>query len=180
MRRGYEDRNAEDDMKAYDEDLAIENGALMRHVMGNWMLRNIAINGKSIEGNEVMGSATGGGVRGGVRGTQLNVFDIHTGELLTVFVGDEPGRHVGENEGHVAQISCLCSMATSLQRGMDMVIHVGHREQEGTVPKATKPRGVCVAVDDEKIMSGAADQKINIWDRVDGTLLRTLGGTRSL
>ena len=172
--------NAEDDMKAYDEDLAIENGALMRHVMGNRMLRNIAINGKSIEGNEVMGSATGGvELVAASEGRNLNVFDIHTGELLTVFVGDEPGRHVGENEGHVAQISCLCFYGDFIYSGgMDMVIHVWDIVNKKRIMclQGHEATVVCVAVDDEKIMSGAADQKINIWDRVDGTLLRTLGG----
>ena len=76
--------NARDDIKAFDEDLAIENGAPrnMSWEIGIW---NIAINGKNVEGNEITEQQRG-----------LVCSRIHetskvryTSEPMQVFSGDE-------------------------------------------------------------------------------------------
>ena len=79
-------RNWHDDIAILQEERDVEEGGLMRHVMENRTLRCIALNPANAAGNEVTGTATGGvELVVGSEGTNINVFNIHDGELKTVF-----------------------------------------------------------------------------------------------
>lgn len=172
--------NSHEEIRVFDEELDVEEGPLMRSVMEKRVLRNVALNPSNTAGNEVTGTASGG-VEFVVasEGRTINVFDIHTGTLVTVFDGDNASRHVGETEGHTATITCLCFFEHLVYSGgMDAIIHVWNIETKKRV-RALKGHEATVntiAVDAYKVMSGSADTKVHIWDKATGNLLRVLHG----
>ena len=173
-------RNWHDDIAILQEERDVEEGGLMRHVMENRTLRCIALNPANAAGNEVTGTATGGvELVVGSEGTNINVFNIHDGELKTVFTGDEPGRHVGAPEGHISIITCLYFYSTRVYSGsMDTTIMVWDVEAQQRVLtlEGHEATVCCIAVASYQIVSGAADNKIHIWDLSSGALLRLLHG----
>ena len=172
--------NWHDDIKEIDEERSVEEGGLMRHVMEKRTLRCIALNPANAAGNEVTGTATGGvELVVGSEGTNINVFDIHDGELVLCFMGDEPGRHIGAPEGHTSIITCLYFYKERVYSGsMDTSLMVWDVEtaERVMVLEGHESTVCCIAVDPFKIVSGAADTKIHIWDYATGALLRLLHG----
>ena len=172
--------NKEDDLAALEQELEVEQGPLMQQVMKARILRCIGLNPSNTAGNEVTGTATGGiEYLVGVETNNVNVYDIHTGDLKLVFSGDEEGRHVGEPNGHTSVITCVLFHDAKIYTGsMDTTIMCWdiETEERDFVAKGHEATVMCVYVDTYKMISGAADTKIIIWDKFNGQMIKLVHG----
>jgi WD40 repeat protein len=171
--------NLEDDLEAADDNLKLEEGALMTRSRHDKPFRCIAFCAANAAGNEVTGTATGGVEHFlSAEGNNVHVIDHHNGGLVTVLVGDNKNR-VGEKTGHVGVVTCLVHDGSQIFSGSvdetviswDAVTHkklLLFRGHEGSI--------VSLAVDGPHLASGSADTTIRIWDKFKGTQLRVVFG----
>ena len=173
-------KNLEDDLAEMDKDLAIEQGPLMQKVMQQRILRCISLNPSNTAGNEVTGTATGGIEFVAAAETKnINIYDIHSGELKLVFSGDEVGRHVGEPEGHTGVITAMIFHDARIYTGsMDTTVMCWDIETEERlfVCQGHEATVTCINVDAYKLITGAADTKIIIWDKDTGEMIKLVHG----
>jgi WD40 repeat protein/tetratricopeptide (TPR) repeat protein len=172
--------NLEDDLRMLDQDLAVEQGPLMKQVVKRKILRGIGLNPSNTAGNEVTGTATGGiEFVVGVDTNNVNLYDIHTGVLKLVFSGDEENRHVGEPLGHTSVITSVLFHDAKIYTGsMDTTvmcwdIESEQREWTGHGHESTV---TCLYVDMYKLITGAADTKIIIWNKSTGQMIKLVHG----
>jgi len=94
-------KNLLDEIGEAEDDLKLEGGDLMSAIRNTRPFRYIAFNPANAAGNEVTGTATGG-VESFVAAERnsVHLFDIHSGELMHIWVGDDSSV-VGEKKGHV-------------------------------------------------------------------------------
>jgi len=100
-------RNLENTIEETEQDLSLEGGTLMKATRNSRPFRCIAFNPANVAGNEVTGTASGG-VENFVAGESNNIhlIDIHSGELIHIFVGDD-STVMGEKKGHVVNRNCI-------------------------------------------------------------------------
>ncbi|CAM9423819.1 unnamed protein product, partial [Discosporangium mesarthrocarpum] len=167
-----------DELEQLIQDIRIEGGDLMRSVIAKSRLKLIGLNPANTAGNEVDGTATGGMEKVvAAEGRQIMVYDIHDGKLEHVFSGDEPGRHTGEMMGHCGPITALFFYKYTVYSGsMDCTVWNLEDSKRLLVLRGHEATVCAVAADATKIVSGAADKIILIWDPHDGHILRTLHG----
>jgi tetratricopeptide (TPR) repeat protein len=124
--------NLQDDLRELDKDLAVEQGALMKQVVKQKIIRCIGLNPSNTAGNEVTGTATGGiEFVCGIDTNNVNLYDIHSGTLKLVFAGDEENRHVGEPLGHTSVITSVLFHDAKIYTGsMDTTIMCWDIERE--------------------------------------------------
>lgn len=172
-------KNLEDKLTDADQQLDIENGALMTHIRHDKPFRCVAFPEANAAGNEVTGTATGGTENFiCAEGHNIHIIDYHSGELLHVFQGDDR-RRIGEKQGHTAVVTCLLhdgdiifsggadENVMSWNMGTRKRIHVmsGH---EGSI--------VSLASDGKFLVSGSADTTMRLWNKHTGVLLRVIYG----
>lgn len=171
--------NCEQLVEIQDQELEIEHGRLMSSVMKKKTLRCVALNTKNTAGNEVMMCKliptcliclwqVSGEVTGGVEllcaseANSINVFDIHTGELVMIFSGDEEGRHLGAPEGHTSIIQSLHFFEDCIYSGgLDSMIfvwsvHIPFHHQESRLTCVSR---LCVTIGIHRPGNASIDSK---------------------
>ncbi len=81
--------NTENNIQEMDQQLVLENGALMKHSSLDKPFRCIGLCQSNVAGNEVTGTATGGYEEfAAAEGVNIHMLDYHSGGLNHIFVGE--------------------------------------------------------------------------------------------
>ncbi|KAG5175942.1 hypothetical protein JKP88DRAFT_283179 [Tribonema minus] len=162
--------NIKDETEAVIQDIAVEEGDLMRSTLarqplrfialntsntaGN-ELRFIALNTSNTAGNEVEGTATGGVERVvAAAGRDIFLHSLATGQLLHVFSGDQ---------GHSGVITCLALYKSRIYSGSaDCTVQAWDVEtcKRALVLAGHEATVCCIAADETKVVSGGADRVV--------------------
>lgn len=167
-------KNTENNILEEDQQLALEEGALMKHSRLDRAFRCVGLCSTNIAGNEVTGTATGGYEEFiAAEGPHIHCIDYHSGELLHVFIGGD------QDTGHTGLVTCLLHDGAMIFSGAtdeqvicwDTITRskirslLGH---EGTI--------VALAAENTLLISAAADTTMRLWEKATGRLLRVLFG----
>jgi len=174
-------KNKYDDIKCIEEDLKVENGPLMQRVMQNQRnVRCIGLSASNTAGNDCLGRATNGSYQCILTiEKDIYLYDLRSGKLDSVFMGDGEGRHVGSVRGHTSFVTCVFFLGSYLYTGSkDMTVICWDVEQEKLkyICRGHEATITCVHADGSKVVSGSADTTIKVWDGKTGEAIKTVHG----
>eukprot|EP01038_Epipyxis_sp_PR26KG_P007587 gene7587-10336_t len=173
-------KNTEDDINGYDQQLTLEEGALMKHSQKNKPFRCVGLCAANAAGNEVTGTATGGVEEFAIaEGPNVYIVDYHSGTINHVFIGDSKFAGIGEKAGHVGIVTCLLHdgkmifsgsaddtvISWDAQTKQKILTFFGH---EGSI--------VALAVEFKLLASSSADNTIRLWDKLTAEQMRVIYG----
>src|SRR3546814_3763023 len=103
------EQNHRDDIEALEQELQVEKGSLMRHVMQKKTFRCIAFDPANAASGEVSGTNSGGYEKFvASESNNIHVFDIHTGSVKHIFDGcNSTNVDVANKRGHTGVITAL-------------------------------------------------------------------------
>lgn len=168
-------KNVENDIMEADQQLVLEDGALMKHARLDRSFRCVGLCASNVAGNEVTGTATGGFEEFvASEGNNFHLIDYHSGELLHIFIGGN------SDTGHVGIITCLLHDGAYIFSGAtDECIICWDTAKRTMLRKLEGHEGSIVALASESrslLVSSAADTTMRVWDKHSGQLLRVVFG----
>ena len=168
--------NTKDDIRVFRDELEIEQGQLIQHILKKRTFRCIALNAANISCDDVTGSTKYGVPYLSVcEDESCYVHCLRTGKLDNVFVGNE--------EATVATITALFFYENRVYTGTKDCMVIGWditASATSSSKKLFEAKGheatvTCIHADDIKVLSGSADKNIIVWS-TEGILLRCVGG----
>jgi WD40 repeat protein len=171
--------NLNDDLIELREEMALEERPLIDRVLNQRSYRCVAMNSSNTASqNDVTG---GNGCSEYValsNGKECYIHDINSGELQTVFMGDNKGRHVGPLVGHSATITAMYFHDKNVYTGsLDASIICWKIDSTAKLFECKGHEGAitCIFSDGAKTLSGSADKTIIVWSS-EGLLLHRITG----
>jgi tetratricopeptide (TPR) repeat protein len=166
--------NVENSVLEADQQLAVEEGNLMKHSHTTKPFRCVGLCTTNVAGNEVTGTATGGQEEfSASEGIHIHLIDYHNGELKHIFSGGK------EATGHVGAVTCLLLDGSMLFSGStDERILCWDIETLSLTRILTGHEGSIVALASESniLASTASDNTIRLWSKSNGDQLRVVFG----
>lgn len=174
-------QNHRDDIEALEQELQVEKGSLMRHVMQKKTFRCIAFDPANVASGEVSGTNSGGYEKFvASESNNVHVFDIHTGSVLHIFDGCNATNVDPElKKGHTGVITALYLEGGRVYSGsVDTTIQVYSVERGKWLMEITGHEAsvVCLCVHGDILVSGSADTTIRLMNKRNGRVLKTLTG----
>lgn len=168
-------KNLQNDVFEADQQLQLEEGALMKHARLDRSFRCVGLCATNVAGNEVTGTATGGyEAFAATEGSNIHLIDYHSGELLHIFLGGN------EETGHTGIITCLLHDGAQLFTGStDETIICWDTMNLKMLRRLEGHEGGIVSLASEShhfLVSAAADTTMRLWDKHTGDLLRVIFG----
>lgn len=170
--------NCENTIRECDQQLTLENGALMKHSQLDKPFRFIGLCQSNTAGNEVTGTATGGFEEfAAAEGCNIHMIDYHSGALNYIFAGEVKNKL--DPVGHTAVVTVLCHDGALLYSGSaDELIICWNTitKQKVMVLRGHEGTIVAIAVETNMVVSSAADATLRLWDKHTGAQMRVLFG----
>lgn len=166
--------NLEDDIDELENELRIEEGALMKHSRNDKPFRCVSLCAANAAGNEVTGTASGGfEFFVCAEGSNVHICDYHNGELLHVFLGDNKFVGIGEKKGHVGVVTCIVHDGNLFFSGSvdeSIICWDSQTLEKVRVMNGHEGSIVSLAVEAKVLASGSADATIRLWNKLTGQL----------
>jgi tetratricopeptide (TPR) repeat protein len=173
-------KNAESDIAVADEQLVLEEGALMKHSRLDKPFRCIGLCAANAAGNEVTGTSTGGYEEfAAAEGQHIHMIDYHSGAVNHVYMGGNA------DTGHTGVVTCVLHDGKLIFSGStdESIIAWDGTSKRGRVRTFLGHEGsiVSLAVEGVMLASGGSDSTLRLWDKRTAVQLRVVyGHSRSI
>jgi tetratricopeptide (TPR) repeat protein len=168
-------KNAENEIAGADEQLALEEGPLMKHSRLDRPFRSVGLCAANAAGNEVTGTGTGGYEEfAAAEGMHIHMIDYHSGSVNHVYMGGSP------DLGHTGVVTCVLHDGKLVFSGStdETIIAWDTSEARKRVRTFIGHEGsiVSLAVEGTLLASGGSDSTLRLWDKHTGQQLRIVYG----